>query len=165
MKKKEKRTTKHNTLMNKVRDSGVTKTKSRRRPAKKLAAAEGLDDLRHALPEFADDEEWEGCSDSDTTGDGGAMRTKRRREGRMAMRSLKSKPGAMKRKHAMHQIEVERFGRNLAALTGNVRKSGKVEVDDGKGAPVEGHGQRQRWNALRAFIGSTMEHDRAFKPG
>lgn len=157
--KKEKRTAKHNTLMSRVRDSSVTKTKKRRRPAKKLSAAEGLDGLRDALPDFDEEEdEWEGCSDSDT-GDGEKKSTRRRREGKMTMRSLKSKPGAMKRKHAMHQREVDRFGRNLAAMTGSGGMKGSDDVQPG------GPGQRARWNALRAFIGSTMERDRAFEAG
>ena len=153
-------------LLRKVQDGGITKAsagKKRRRPQKKLVAAEDMDGMRDALPSFSDDEgdEWEGLSDEDEEG---AAATKRRRRkvggesGKIKMRSLKHRPGAMKRKRRMEGLEMERFGRNLAQLSANTKQSNEskkagIEVDSGGG----GAETKEKWAALRAFIGSTME--------
>lgn len=149
--------------------------KKRRRPAKKLVAAERIGDLRDALPDVdGEDDEWEGFEDEEMT-EGGLPKKRRRRagdgQGKMVMRSLKHRPGAMKRKHQLHQREVERFGRNLAQLAGNARpdEAGSVVVEPGGGVPaaaVDGGGkdggQGGKWAALRNFISMTMERDPAF---
>lgn len=143
-----KRNARHEHLLTRVRASAISKTThkptKRRRPQKKLPAADTLGTLRDALPD--DDEgEWEGFSDDDATG------RRRRREGRIVMKSLKHKPGASKRKEGLRKGEVERFGRNLAQLA--------------RGADGESSGDeagRRKWEALRAYIGSTMEREKAF---
>ncbi|EME38070.1 hypothetical protein DOTSEDRAFT_109513, partial [Dothistroma septosporum NZE10] len=138
--KKDKRTIKHNALLNKVHAAGISKEKKhkRRRPAKKLNTDVG--DLADALPDVEEDE-WEGISD-----DGDGMEIE---EGKMVLTSLKHKPGAMKKKTAMEEKERERFRKNLAQMMGGKAKE-------------EGTGQADKWKALRAFIGSTMEKHDAF---
>lgn len=185
--KKDKRTIKHNTLLTKVQDGGVQKStkQKRRRPGNKLAAVDGLSGLADALPEVdgaLDDTEdgWEGVGDGSgdeaATGiDLGNLRKVRRRKtvpnditGKMVMKSAKSRPGAMKRRHKMEQSEIERFKRNLAQMASTPAANG-VPVGPGDSstsdhaAPrVEESSQANRWKALRAFIGGTMQQDDAF---
>jgi hypothetical protein len=179
--KKDKRAMKHNVLMSKVRDAGVKKSKSRR-PGKKLKA--DLGGLAEALPELegmvksGSEEEWEGV-DSEEEFEGMAVdgteegvRKRRRRvkkvsgEGKMEMKSLKHKPGAMKRKRVLEGREMERFGRNLAQLVGSVQRGGNEEAQMGSGGNVQGVvPQANRWAALRGFIGGSMEQNPAFVKG
>ena len=172
--KKDKRAVKHNTLMSRVKDAGVTKnTSKRRRPAKKLKAAEGLgDDLRDALPDVdgadnGEDDGWKGFSDVENMGEDGesmrglGLRKRRRRkpaqqDSKIVMKSLRHRPGAMKRKNEMHQREVERFGKNLAQMVGNPET--QVGATGGNAA----QDQSGKWSALRSFISTTMERDPAF---
>ena len=152
---------KHNVLMNKVRDGGVSKKVRRRRPGKKMEAVEGLGkSLAEALPDLDDDEdEWEGVSGDEA--DGGS----RRKEGKMVMKSLKHRPGAMKRKRVMEERERERFGRNLAQLVGGGKEEGGGGEGGGRGEVKGGASQADRWAALRQFIGGSMEKDTAFAKG
>lgn len=162
LKKKDKRITKHNSLMSRVRDAGISKTQTRkrRRPSKKLEAAKDMSGMANALLESeGDDDEWEGFSGDDAEGVDEIRKRKRRRkvsgDGKMVMRSLKHRPGAMKRKRKMEGAEMERFRRNLAQMAGGA-----------EGVPVDGgDGTADKWAALRSFIGGTMERDRAFGGG
>jgi len=82
-------------------------------------------------------------------------------------RSLKSKPGARKRKEKLERGERERFGKNLAVILGS---RGQVE-----GMDVEGHKGKEgkaekgtevvkgRFAALRAWVGTNMEKHPAFE--
>lgn len=202
--KKDKRTIRHNQLLAKVQDADARvgkKKLKRRRPAKKLST--NLDSLADALPDTedsvvtgaagdGDEDEWEGMSEDDEEDGGEGMagiegfrKAKRRRrapagEGKMVMRSLRHRPGAMKRKRRMEQGEMERFGRNLAQMVGN----GQATVNAGKGGSggaaakgdkaktaagggnvavgADSASQANRWAALRRFIGGTMEQNAAF---
>ena len=175
--KKTQRQMQRQRLMERVRDAGISKppqtavVKKRRRPGKKLIAAEDLDDMRDALRDIAghgDVDEWEGFSDADVAVhvDGKKRRSRvREGEGKIQMRSLKHRPGAMKRKRRLEGVEMERFGWNLAQLSANT-KALEREV---QGRPAEDAGgggaaatSREKWAALRAFIGSTMERDDSF---
>ena len=185
LKKRDKRDLKHAAIIHKVRDAGISKNSSskmkRRRPSKRMEAAESLGGLRDALPDVSEDEdsEWEGLSDDDAMGEGVARakgKKRRRRvegEGKIKMKSFKMRPGAMKRKAVLERKEQERFGRNLARLVGSGQAgggSGKSSNaaesagggDEGGGA---GSGQAEKWAALRNFIGGTMEKDGAFGKG
>lgn len=158
MTKRDKRTIKHNLILNRVREGAIEKAgtgKKSRRPAKKLKT--DIASLEDALPDLEDDgDEWEGFDeDMNMTGEGGMgtrTRSKKQRggQGKMEMKSLKHKPGAMKKKAEMEGREKERFGKNLAGLMGG-------GGDDGS------EGGDKRWEALRGFIGETMEKDKAFK--
>ena len=129
--------------------------------------------MADALPEVEEDgeAEWVGFSGSDTEVAGAVMKRRRRRgvvsagEGKMVMRSLKHRPGAMKRKERMAGRERERFSRNLAQMVGGASED-PVQGSRGAGSDVIGGGQgvrqAEKWAALRKFIGGTMERDEAF---
>lgn len=180
---------KHSVLMNKVRDAGVRKSKPRR-PNNKLKT--DLESLADALPEIEgmvdgseEDDDWEGVESEDGDAsmavDGAeGLRKKRRRirkvpgEGKMEMKSLKHKPGAMKRKRVLEGREMERFGKNLAQLVGSVQRGADFKAgaagsaDAKKGESAVGQGpsaQADRWAALRGFIGGSMEQNPAFVKG
>nr|POE63728.1 hypothetical protein CFP56_04631 [Quercus suber] len=186
--KKDKRTIKHNTLLNKVYDSGIQKSKTtkRRRPGKKLAAANGLSTLADALRDLDDsaghdEDEWEAIEDDG--GDqsmmnvniGSMRKVSRKRKAlaergeKMIMKSAKSRPGAMKRKHKMELGEMERFRKNLAQITGSTAAGGAITSIAGQSSVADQLSggsarstQADRWGALRAFIGGTMQKDNAF---
>jgi hypothetical protein len=180
--KKDKRAMRHNVLMNKVRDAGVRKTKPRR-PNNKLKT--DMESLADALPTLegmvdgeSEDDGWEGVDSGEEDAEGmnvdGTVRKQRRRrtkktpgEGKMEMKSLKHKPGAMKRKRVLEGREMERFGKNLVQLVGSVQRGGDVKSATGENtaaAPVVA-AQADRWAALRGFIGSSMEQNPAFVKG
>ena len=106
-------------------------------------------------------------------------------QGKVRHRSLKSRPGALKRKERVVKGEMERFGRSLAQLAmippapaagagaEEAEESGGTEVEKQDGnEPAKGgqqqHQQQQqsatsnRWAALRGFISATMEQNPAF---
>ncbi|TAQ87295.1 hypothetical protein B7494_g4396 [Chlorociboria aeruginascens] len=102
--KKDKRTIKHSTLISRIEKSHKKPLK-RRRPNKKLVAT--LESLADALPEVEEKEE------------GG--------EGKIKHKSLKSRPGAMKKREKLERMERERFGKNMAILaTGPESERGKL---------------------------------------
>lgn len=77
-------------------------------------------------------------------------------------KSLKSRPGAGKRKDKLVGMEMERFGRNLAELTAGRNKvaDGDEQVVMGTENPegsTAGSASRERWAAIRGFIAQTME--------
>ncbi|KAM3415200.1 hypothetical protein BST61_g10320 [Cercospora zeina] len=133
---------------------------------------------------YAEDEwEWEGVSDVEQnngegqendsmavggTATGGKVRRRRRKVpttegGKMVMKSLKHRPGSMKRKKMLEEREMERFKRNLAELA-KAESHQVVAVGGGDGADRSG-GQdhiQQRWKALREFIGGTIVKEKAF---
>ena len=75
----------------------------------------------------------------------------------MVMTSLKHKPGAMKKKHKMEVGERDRFARNLAQMVG----SAGAQV--GNGEPAGGAAsQKERWEALRKFIGVSRIENEGF---
>lgn len=183
--KKDKRAMKHSILMTKVRDAGVKKSKPRRPNNKLKTDLEGLADALPELEGMADagssgeEDEWEGVESGDEDGegmnvDGTVMKKRRRRakkpagEGKMEMKSLKHKPGAMKRKRVLEGKEMERFGKNLAQLVGSVQRVGgdaKTAGEKGAAAPATAPAQADRWAALRGFIGGSMEQNPAFVKG
>lgn len=173
LRKQDKRHLKHAALMHKVRDASISKSggaKKRRRPGKKMAAAESMGGWADALPEVEDeDEEWEGLSEEGGGEEGARQekKTARRRrpegDGKIKMHSLKHRPGAMKRKQILEKREQERFGKNLAQMVGGEKS--RAAEGDGAGGMQSEAAQAQKWAALRAFIGGTMERDRAFGKG
>ena len=146
--KKLKRESKHATLLSRIqKSSSKTKPLKRRRPGKKLVT--NLAGLADALPEVTGNEGNKGDGEAE-----GGMKIKHK--------SLKSRPGAGKRKEKLVGMEMERFGRNLAELT-----AGRTNVVDGdqqgvmgtesREAGAVGSGSRERWVAIRGFIAQTME--------
>jgi hypothetical protein len=84
-------------------------------------------------------------------------------------KSLKSKPGALKRKEKLERGERERFGKNLAVILGG--KVGGGESMDVEGQGGEGGEKKReevvkgRFAALRAWVGTNMEKHPAFEKG
>jgi hypothetical protein len=179
--KKEQRIVDRQQLMDRVRDAGISKPsqgkvgKKRRRPGKKLVAAEDMGGMRDALPDLPDageDDEWEGLSDADTSTQAGGRKRRKRTKGaedKIHMRSLQHRPGAMKRKRRMEGVEMERFGRNLAQLSANTKSAQGQAGDESEGVHSGAAGggggatSKEKWAALRAFIGSTMERKHGFE--
>ena len=125
--KRDKRTIKHSTFVNKIEKSS-SKTKKRRRPNKALVA--NLESLADALPNFDKDEN----KSTIVVGQAKVQRT-----------SLKSRPGAMKRKEKLEKMEKERFNQNLAQMAATTSNtSGASTIAD-------------RWAALKNHIQSTAE--------
>jgi hypothetical protein len=123
--KRDKRTIKHATFMNKIEKAT---TKKRRRPNKKLVA--NLESLADALPDFGEDE---GKTEV-VIGQAKIQRT-----------SLKSRPGAMKRKEKLEKMEKDRFNQNLvqmAASSSTTTSAGTIA---------------DRWAALKNHVQSTAE--------
>lgn len=114
-----------------------------------------LESLAEALP-----------LDGDETGAGGsrmqrgiALREQANVKANLIQRkSMKSRPGAMKRRERVDRSERERFARNLAEMNGNAGSMVTGEIDVGHETEQQGH---SRWRALRNFISQTMEQ----KPG
>lgn len=109
-------------------------SKKRRRPSKKLIT--DLESLAHALPEVP--------PDADKEADAGPPRIK--------YRSFRNKPGAMKRKELLINMEKERFNQNLVALhQGTVDMTSQGEANDAHEAT------KKKWTAIRGFIQQTIE--------
>jgi hypothetical protein len=73
-------------------------------------------------------------------------------EAKIKHKSLRSRPGAMKRREKLEKMERERFGKNMAQL---------VEKKEGEAGEVVTATERRSgkggWAALRGFISQTME--------
>lgn len=121
---------KHSIFVNKITKAHVKPLK-RRRPNKKLVA--NLESLADALPDFS-----EANYQTSTTIGSATVRHK----------SLKSRPGAMKRKEKIEQVERERFGKNLAQMMGGAPN----QPDQAKSSTIA-----DRWSALKSFVQSTAE--------
>ena len=149
--KKDKRHIKHSKLISRVQKSSTSSAEAqrnkRRRQKKQLVV--NLESLANALP--AEDDE------SKTVGRGEKNRITALREqanvNLIHRKSMKSRPGALKRREKIDNGERERFARNLAQMSGN-----KTEDKEGNTAKVaDGQQVHNRWAALRGFISQTME--------
>ncbi|KAI9674413.1 MAG: hypothetical protein M1817_001751 [Caeruleum heppii] len=140
--KKDKRFIKHSRLVSRIEKANTT-TKKRRRPSKKLVAS--LESLANALPD----------QESTAIGDHVVVA-----QARIKQKSLKSRPGAMKRKEKMERSERERFGKNMAQMAGN-NNSSSIPIGDQQhpdpGSSVDSNSTSDRWAALRGFISQTLE--------
>jgi hypothetical protein len=145
--KKDKRRIKHEQLLNKVSKSSAKKPR-RRRPDKKLVAT--LDSLADALP--TDD-------DHNTDAQGAAGGMAEDQVNIIKRNSLKSKPGALKRREKLDKGERDRFAKNMAQLAA----PRPVAHADQENAGVENSSKTvvpsatDRWAALRGFISQTLE--------
>ncbi|KAI1779863.1 ribosome biogenesis protein SLX9-domain-containing protein [Hypoxylon cercidicola] len=158
--KRDKRTVKRASFVSRI-EKANSKPPKRRRPGRKLAA--NLDSLAAALPDLLADGETEAG-------------LRQMREGKVRHRSLKSRPGALKKKERLVKGEVERFGVSLARLNAvpeqQQQKTMDVDQDAAAGdkdaavedqAPAAGpNSTTNRWAALRGFISATMEQNPAF---
>ncbi|KAB8233464.1 FAM207/SLX9 family protein [Aspergillus alliaceus] len=136
--KKDKRQIKHAALMSKI-EKNSQKTTKRRRASKKLVA--NLESLADALPETE-------VEMNDPSNQVNVIKQK----------TLKHKPGAMKRRQRLEQTERDRFAKNMAQLSNiEVTAPPNAESDTQTGS------SSNRWAALRSFISQTMEQQPAFK--
>jgi hypothetical protein len=131
--KKDRRTIKASSFLNRV-EKGHQKPVKRRRPSKKLVTT--LESLADALPETGDAEAVVG-------------------DAKIRHKSMKSRPGATKRKAKLEIMEKERFGKNMAQLT----SSGVVPASSGTDVAIS---TSSRWAALRGFISTTLEQKDEF---
>lgn len=130
--KKDKRRIKHAQLISKVTKSKDTKQR-RRRPSKKLVTT--LDSLADALPDDLEDLN----QSTDPAGSNAADQVNVIRR-----KSLKSKPGAMKRRQKLDNDERDRFGKNLAQMAALQPGAQAISSAD-------------KMKALRGFISQTLE--------
>lgn len=141
--------------------SSSGKITKRRRPSKKLAA--NLESLADALPDLDDLEE-------------------QPEPGKVRLKSIRSRPGALKRKEKLVRAEAKNIGLSMAYLNqlkaegGGASGSGdqdeamggareqdeKAGAGPGKVAPTAPSSTASRWAALRAHISGTMEQNPAF---
>jgi Ribosome biogenesis protein SLX9 len=117
---------KHARLMSKVTKSTSTKPR-RRRPNNKLVAT--LDSLASALP---DDNEVTRGTGNDARDQVNIIKRK----------SLKSRPGALKRREKLDKGERDRFTKNMAQLATTTSQAGDPS---------------NKWATLRGFISQTLE--------
>jgi hypothetical protein len=146
--KKDKRRIKHAQLMHKITKSSTSKTR-RRRPNKKLITT--LDALADALPD----------NEHETFGAGIAGSKPQDQINVIKRKSLKSKPGAMKRREKLDKSERDRFAKNMAQLapssTTNGSGSNNLVADKSNQPGPQPPSTSQRWAALRGFISQTLE--------
>lgn len=152
--KKDKREIKHSLLMSKVQKSATSKKK--RRPNKQLVTT--LESLADALPDAGDDD------GADADGEDGAVEVG---QAKIKHKSLKSRPGALKRKEKLERMERERFEKNLALMSMGASQGpqGKSQEDTDMGNAPPAAPTANRWSALRNFIESTMEKKKDFVSG
>ena len=112
--------------MSKIEKSS-SKTTKRRRPNKKLVAS--LESLADALPGLEDE------------GADGEIEVGQAKIQRKSMKSMKSRPGALKRKEKLEKMERDRFNKNLAQLA----------------TSTQGNAVQDRWAALKSHVQSNME--------
>ncbi|KAL8868051.1 MAG: hypothetical protein Q9174_005251, partial [Haloplaca sp. 1 TL-2023] len=136
--KRDKRFIKHAALVSRIEKSKIVNQK-RRRPSKKLVA--NLESLVEALPEIPAREEAE---EAETLA------------AKIKHRSLKSKPGAMKRKENIIRLEKDRFNQNMAQLASMQHPN----HHPGHTSSTGGAEQRSStsWATLRNFIQQSVEH-------
>lgn len=120
------------------------KPPKRRRPSKKLVA--NLHSLAEALP--ASDEK-------DRDGVGVQVNVIKRK-------TLKHRPGAVKRREKVERMERERFLKNLAEMT-EIGTKGVSNPSESTERAADQGSASNRWAALRNFISQTMEQQPVFQ--
>ncbi|KAB8076914.1 ribosome biogenesis protein SLX9-domain-containing protein [Aspergillus leporis] len=136
--KRDKRMIKRSALMSKIEKSSQKSTK-RRRASKKLVA--NLESLADALPETE-------VEMNDPSNQVNVIKQK----------TLRHKPGAMKRRQKLEQVERDRFAKNMAQMSSIEPTATPIPASDDQASSVS-----NRWAALRNFISQTMEQQPAFK--
>ena len=112
-----------------------SKVNKRRRPNKKLVA--NLESIADALPDL-----------DETEGNNGVIVG----QAKIHRKSLKSRPGAMKKKEKLQKAEQERFNKNLAQMIG-----GSVGIGPGTSTSIA-----DRWAALKSHVQSSTERKPEF---
>lgn len=161
-----KRLARHERLVARVqRSAAPKKVLKRRRPSKKLLTDIGA--LADALPiDLLDSQNANGLSDNHQPGVGEGT-VPSRQNVKMPHKSLKSRPGAGKKKEKLLQLERERFAKNLALMATRRQDTqvdpsvGRRQKDDGRPHPgmstSDANSIKARWAAIRAFANQHME--------
>ncbi|KAL1897820.1 hypothetical protein Cpir12675_002165 [Ceratocystis pirilliformis] len=166
--KKDKRVIKKSAFVSRIAKANAKPSRNTtRRANKKLNIT--LTSLADALPNLTGDAEM----DDSAAAAAGKIRHK----------SLKSRPGALKRKEVVVKSEMSRFGANMAQLATVSEAAPKINTPapaklSRKQQKLQSHQQSQapapvpvpqmetsttnRWAALRGFISATMEQNPAF---
>ena len=126
---------KHSSLISRIEKTNTKPTK-RRRPSKKLIT--NLESLANALPVVEGTEE-EGTVIGDV---------------RFRHKSLKSRPGAMKKKEKLEKMEKERFGRNMAQMAALPLVEPSLAVVSAANTDAD---NSKRWAALRGYIQHSID--------
>ncbi|KAL4929218.1 FAM207/SLX9 family protein [Aspergillus undulatus] len=134
--KKDKRLIKHSSFVSKI-EKNSAKSNKRRRASKKLVA--NLESLADALPEA-----------ETNLNDPSQLNI-------IKQKTLKHRPGAMKRKEKLERSERDRFAKNMAQMS-SIPAAATPSSESAATESVS-----NRWAALRGFISQTMEHQPAFK--
>ena len=118
--------------------------------------ATNLEALADALPE---------STNARTKAAGGGLQGGEGGGGKIKHKSLKSRPGAGKRKEKLVAMEMERFKKNMALMSAGSTSTGMVvdetqmaqgSAGDEAASAVNGS-SAERWAAIRGFIAQTME--------
>jgi len=72
-------------------------------------------------------------------------------------RSLKIRPGALKRREKLEKMERDRFGKNMAQLV-----AGRANMLTARAGGEQQSETSSRWAALRGFISGTLEQNPGF---
>lgn len=131
--KRDKRTIKHASFLSKIEKSSQ-KTPKRRRASKKLST--NLESLADALPETETE-----------------LNDPANQVNIIKQKTLRHKPGAMKRKQQVEKVERDRFAKNMAQLS-------TVQTPESN---ADQNPTSNRWAALRNFVSQTMEQQPVFK--
>lgn len=140
--KRDKRTIKRAALVSKI-EKNSQKTPKRRRASKKLVA--NLESLADALPEAAEE--------NDAVSQANVIKQK----------TLRHKPGALKRREKLEKLERDRFNRNLTEMSNMTTPAVAAAAPTSGEAPAQSNPTAGRWSALRNFISQTMEQQPVFK--
>ncbi|KAK0748343.1 ribosome biogenesis protein SLX9-domain-containing protein [Apiosordaria backusii] len=173
--KRDKRLIKHSSFVSKIAkpSSAISKSSKKRQSKKaKTQLATTLESLGDALDDIEDEMEEDGAMDSEQA-----------LQGKVRHKSIKSRPGALKRKERVVKGELHRFGHNLAQLATVTSASSTATISrNSQQAQNQAAAQKEqpakmettdmraqqeaatsnRWAALRGFISSTMEQSPAF---
>lgn len=142
--KKDKRSIKHSAFVSRIEKANQKNSKKRRRPSKKLVTT--LESLADALPEVAED-------GTEETVVGQAT---------IKHKSLKSRPGATKKREKVEKMERERFAKNMAEMASMVTSTSTTAVNEAAENATAPTPPVDRWTALRKFISTTMEQNPEF---
>ncbi|KAL2017742.1 hypothetical protein VTK56DRAFT_1712 [Thermocarpiscus australiensis] len=158
--KRDKRLIKHSAFVSRITKAASAKTDTnkknngkRRRPSKKLVTTleslgDALDDIREAME-----------AEAEKQGAGGMMDAEQARQGKVRHKSLRTRPGALKRKERVVRGEMERFGRSLAQLV-NINggaAAASAEKTAGTGTGSVGAGGDASRQEMDAEMGEKQE--------
>jgi Ribosome biogenesis protein SLX9 len=152
--KKDKRLIKHSHLLSKVKKSSTSseaQRNKRRRQKKQLVA--NLESLADALPQDVDI----ATSGREGQRSRGTVLRKQADVILIGRKSMKSRPGALKRRERVDKGERTRFTKNLAELTGRGIGEQKARSENKNSDAQSCQQAHNSWAALRGFIAQTLE--------